>query len=193
MPRQTKNKRVIFPDGFKLEIKAEDAANFIDVGVLAGGGTITLNWEERQLDAGNYEDLINEAWKPTVAFSPSAILNFDPKVIVSLFPGLLETSLASGSAYPYPDENVDFVGGNHLTLKKCTIKLTHYTKDASENPTDVDIDWQFTLYNCTVDAGGSFNFKGVNEDGLSEVTVSFTGKPDPANAGRLFNFFRAND
>jgi hypothetical protein len=53
------------------------------------------------------------------------------------------------------------------------------------------VDWEFTLYNAKVDAGASMNFKGVNEDGLSEYTVSFTGRPDPAQSYRLFKFFRA--
>jgi hypothetical protein len=52
-------------------------------------------------------------------------------------------------------------------------------------------DWAFTLYNAKIDAGASMNFKGVNEDGLSEYTVSFTGKPDPSESYRLFRFFRA--
>jgi hypothetical protein len=52
------------------------------------------------------------------------------------------------------------------------------------------IDWQFYLYNAKVDAGASFNFKGANEDGLDEITVSFTGKPDPENSYRLFNLFK---
>ena len=33
--------------------------------------------------------------------------------------------------------------------------------------------------------------KGANEDGLDEITVSFTGKPDPASAYALANFFKA--
>jgi len=53
------------------------------------------------------------------------------------------------------------------------------------------VDWEFTLYNAKVDAGASMNFKGVNEDGLSEYTVSFTGRPDPTQSYRLFKFFRA--
>jgi len=51
------------------------------------------------------------------------------------------------------------------------------------------IDWQFFVYNAVVDAGATFNFKGTNEDGLNEITVSFTGKPDPANSYRLFKLF----
>lgn len=52
-----------------------------------------------------------------------------------------------------------------------------------------DMDWDFVFYNAKIEAGGSFNFKGVNEDGLNEITVSFTGKPDPDNSYRLFNYF----
>ena len=97
----------------------------------------------------------------------------------------------SGGAYA--GENVDYVGTERFTLKRATIRLTHYVEDASAStPPATDIDWQFTLYNATVDSGGSMNFKGLNEDGLNEITVSFTAKPDPVNANRLLNFFLAN-
>ena len=189
MPRQTNAKRIIFPDGFKLEIKPEGSQDFKDVGVLAGGGVMTYNWEERKIDAGNYKALVDEAFNPTVAFAPSAILNFDPEVIAVLFPGFLEATQASGG--PYAGEEVDYVGTERFTLKRATVRLTHYTKDESETPTDADIDWQFNLYNATVDSGGTMNFKGLNEEGLNEITVSFTAEPDTANANRLLNFFLA--
>ena len=77
----------------------------------------------------------------------------------------------------------DFEGDNGLAAAKVALTGTaikFYTA----------IDWQFILYNAKVDAGGSFNFKGVNEDGLNEISVSFTGQPDPANTFRLFRFFK---
>ena len=189
MPRQTNEKRIIFPDGFRMELST-DGTTFTDVGVLAGGGVFTMNWEERSIDAGNYEGLVEEAYKPTVAFAPSALLNFDPAVIAAVFPGFLESSASSGG--PYAGEEVDYVGTNRFTLKRATIRLTHYNVDATAGTeTDADIDWQFTLYNATVDSGGSINFKGVNEDGLDEITVSFTAKPDPKNMHRLLNCFLA--
>ncbi|NMA23672.1 MAG: hypothetical protein GX938_09245 [Spirochaetales bacterium] len=190
MPRQTNEKRIIFPDGFRMELKPEGAQDFTDVGVLAGGGVFTYNWEERKIDAGNYEDLVDEAFNPTVAFAPSALLNFDPAVIAAIFPGFLETTVISGG--PYAGEEVDYAGTNRFTLKRATIKLTHYNVDATGGQeTDANIDWQFTLYNATVDSGGTMNFKGLNEEGLNEITVSFTAKPDAANASRLLNFFLA--
>jgi len=51
------------------------------------------------------------------------------------------------------------------------------------------IDWQFVLYNALIDAGSSFNFKGANEDGVNELTVSFTAEPDYANGFRLLKLF----
>ena len=53
------------------------------------------------------------------------------------------------------------------------------------------IEWQFTLYNATVDSGASFSFKGVNEDGVNELTVSFTAEPDEDEGNRLFKLFIA--
>lgn len=190
MPRQTNAKQILFPDGFRMEIKPEGEQNFTDVGVLGGGGVFTYNWETRKIDAGNYKALVDEAYNPTVAFAPSPILNFDPVVIAKLFPGFLEASQASGG--PYAGEEVDYVGTERFTLTRATIRLTHYKVDATQGQeTDADINWQFTLYNATVDSGGTMNFKGLNEDGLNEITVSFTAEPDSANANRLLNFFLA--
>ena len=191
MPRQTNAKQILFPDGFRFELKLLGDQDFTDVGVLEGGGLFTYNWEERKIDAGNYKNLVDEAIKPTVNFAPSPVLNFDPEVIAQLFPGFLEATQASGG--PYAGEEVDLVGKERFTLKRATIRLTHYTVDATAGQeTDADIDWQFTLYNATVDSGGTMNFKGLNEDGLNQITVSFTAEPDSANANRLLNFFLAH-
>ena len=191
MPRQTNKKQILFPDGFRFEVKVDGDQDFTDVGVLAGGGVFTYNWEERKIDAGNYKTLVDEAFNPTVAFAPSAVLNWDPEVIAKLFPGFLEDSVSSGGAYV--GEEVNYAGTERFTLKRATIKLTHYNVDATDGQeTDADIDWQFTLYNATVDSGGTMNFKGLNEDGLNEITVSFTAEPDSANADRLLNFFLAH-
>ena len=192
MPRQTNEKNMVFPDGFRLEISTDGTigSTWEDVGVLAGGATVTFNWDEFYLDGGNYEGLVDKAINPTVALAPSAVWNFDATVIKNLFPGMFTIAVASS---PSAGTDVTYAGAsNQVTLKRSKIRLTHYTVDATGNTeTDADIDWQFTLHNAKIDAGGSFNFKGVNEDGLDEVTVSFTGKPDPANTFALFTFFQA--
>jgi hypothetical protein len=191
MPRQTNEKNLQFPDGFRLEISTDGTTGAVwkDVGVLSGGATATFNWDEFYMDGGNYEGLVDKAINPTVALSPSAVLNFDASVIASLFPGMFSSGAATS---PTTGTDVDYAGtSNQVTLTRSKIRLTHYTVDASGGlETDTDIDWQFTLHNAKIDAGGSFNFKGMNEDGLDEVTVSFTGKPDPASSYDLFTFFQ---
>ena len=277
MPRQTNKKSIIFPDGFKFGIDTGDG--FEDVGLLSGGSTATFNYDEFNLDAGNYEDLLSYAKNPTVALAPSAIWNWNTSVITKLMTGFAKVSNATGGT------NLEFKGNaRHFTLTRANLKLTHFngevskaleagditaldtsgtnndivtvpkatfvgalpwtTKidsvveiegmrevhvddkdlvssqgnfytdetnlyfivaaddlsnldDAKDEFTDTvvkaytSVDWEFTLYNAKVDAGASMNFKGVNEDGLSEYTVSFTGRPDPAQSHRLFRFFRA--
>ena len=44
MPRQTNEKNLIFPDGFKLEISTDGTtgSTWEDVGVLAGGATLKI-------------------------------------------------------------------------------------------------------------------------------------------------------
>jgi hypothetical protein len=192
MPRQTNEKKMMFPDGFRLEISTDGTVGsaWEDVGVLAGGATVTFNWDEFYLDGGNYEGLVDKAINPTIALAPSAVWNFDATVIKNLFPGMFAIDSANS---PTTGNDVTYAGdSNQVTLTRSKIRLTHYTVDASGgSETDADIDWQFTLHNAKIDAGGSFNFKGVNEDGLDEVTVSFTGKCDPADSHKLFTFFQA--
>lgn len=192
MPRQTKEKNMVFPDGFRLEISTDGTTGSVweDVGVLAGGATVTFNWDEFYLDGGNYEGLVDKAINPTIALAPSAVWNFDATVIKNLFPGMFTSAVASS---PTAGTDVTYAGtSNQVTLTRSKIRLTHYTVDATGGlEADTDIDWQFTLHNAKIDAGGSFNFKGVNEDGLDEVTVSFTGKCDPADSHKLFTFFQA--
>lgn len=191
MPRQTNQKSIQIPDGFRLEISTDGTTGAVwkDVGVLAGGATATLNWDEFYLDAGNYEGLVDKAKNFTFALAPTAVWNWDADVIAALFPGILKSEAATT---PSTGKDVTYDGAsNQVTLTRSKVRLTHYTTDATgETPADSYIDWQFTLHNAKVDAGASFNFKGVNEDGLDEITVSFTGKPDPASSFALFTFFK---
>lgn len=183
MPRQTNAKNLIFPDGFKLEIETAPAS-WTDIGVIAGGATLTFNWDEMYLDAGNYEGLVDKAINPTIALAPSAIWNWDIDTIKEMFGGLFSSTSATT---PETGKDLKYAGtSNQIAIARKTIRLTHFT-DAS----NTEIDWQFTLNNAKIDAGASFNFKGVNEDGLNEISVSFTGKPDPASTYSLFTFFKA--
>ncbi len=283
MPRQTNQKSIQFPDGFNLGIDAGEG--FYDMGLLAGGATVTLNWEDFYYDAGNYEGVVDKSKNPTLALAPSAFHNFHPDVVARMFPGFVSSADAGGS--PKAGDNVTYSGtSNQLTLTRVSVRLTHFP-DVPEDHTLIedditaldedgtnnqlvtiaktvfsgalpwtsavdgyvrindkdevpysdrdtiasrghfcaddtnlylivadgtyldlaaaktgeagtvveyydDIDWQFTAYNCKVDAGGQFNFKGVNEDGLDEITVGFTGRPDPSEEYRLFKFFKAD-
>ena len=184
MPRQTsETSGIMFPDGFKLEISTDGltGSTWEDVGVLAGGATMTLNWTEFHIDAGNYVDLVDKTKDPMVALAPSAVWNFDPAVIAHLFPGLLS---ATAATTPGTGTDITYAGtSNQVTLTRSKIRLTH-TNTASV------VDWQLTIENAIVDAGGTFNFKGMNEDGLDELTVSFTGKCSPTETYKLFKFFK---
>ena len=101
-----------------------------------------------------------------------------------MFPGFFNSADATS---PKAGTDITYAGtSNQVSLTRSKLRLTHYTDN---NLTTVD--WQFTLHNAKIDAGASFNFKGVNEDGLDEITVSFTGKPDPASTYALFTFFQA--
>ena len=280
MPRQTNQTSGIqFPDGFNLAIDSGDG--FEDVGLLEGGGTATMSWDDFYYDAGNYEGLVDKAKNPMFTISPSALLNWEPATIARCFPGIMEKNVA---ASPSAGFDVSYAGTtNQVTLTRVNIRMAHfpeekesYTMSSSitavadvsnnqmltmplSNLTDVltqsatlidgfifssgmsevsfadrdlvanrgnfytdatnmyfiveastyidpaaantvfdgtvvqfydTVDWIFTFYNSKIEAGATFNLKGVNEDGLDGFTVSFTNRPDPANSYRLFNFFK---
>ena len=184
MPRQTDQANYQFPDGFQLEVSKDDGSTWTDVGIVAAGATATLNWDEIRLDAGNYKDLIKKAKNFTCALAPSALWNWDPAAIVEVFDGILTKTTAST---PSAGDDLEFAGADNVVdLSDIQVRMTHYS-DALLTT----VDWQFTLFNANMDAGASFNFKGVNEDGLDEITVSFTGRPDPEDGFKLMKLFKA--
>lgn len=285
MPRQTSGKTIVFPDGFQMSINS--GIGYEDVGVMAAGATMTFNWDEVNIDAGNYEDLSDYAINSRAALQPSALWNWDPAVIANVFPGFLKTSVAVS---PTGGTDITYKGtSKRVTLTRVTVRLVHFsshlddvliatditaiTVSGTNNDyvtvpkstfsgaltwtTSIDgfvqitgmkevpmsaidavasqgcfatdttnlyfivakgtyaddggdnglaaakvaytgqalrfykaIDWQLLLYNAKVQAGGSMKFKGLNEDGLNEINVSFEGKPDPAQSFRLFRFFK---
>jgi hypothetical protein len=271
MPRQTASKEYIFPDGFQFAVNVGDG--FEDVGLVAGGATGTLTWDEMRLDGGNYLNVIKKAKNFRFQLSPSAIWNWDLSIFNKLFGG--GTEMSTGDLVNKPDHVVDLVSqsyrlthfdgqdartliadnitaldtdtvNDYITVPKSVFTTSlawttaidglvniegkhevhvsdkntagatgHFYTDATNlyfivaNGTYADlagaktaltgtkvvafnsIDWQFTLYNATVDSGASFSFKGVNEDGVNELTVSFTAEPDEEEGNRLFKLFIA--
>jgi len=192
MPRQTNQVNTQFPDGCKIEISTDGTtgSEWEDIGVLAGGVVATLNWDDYYLDGGNYEGLVDKAKNPVFAIAPSAVLNWDHDVTAHMFPGLMST--ADASETPVAGDNVTYAGtSNQVTLTRSKIRLTHYSV-AYASQADQYIEWQFTLHNAKIDAGATFNWKGVADDGLDEITVSFSGRPDPASSYVLFTLFEAS-
>jgi hypothetical protein len=184
MSRQTDHKNYLFPDGFQLEISTDDGSTWTDIGIVAAGATATLNWDDFRIDAGNYTKLVNRARNFTCALAPSALWNWDPDAIAKVFDGIFTKTTAST---PSAGDDLEFKGGDSsLELSDVQVRMTHYSDSALTTA-----DWQFTLFNANIDAGASFNFKGVNEDGLDEITVSFTGRPDPDDGYKLMKLFKA--
>lgn len=183
MPRQTAETNYQFPDGFKLEISTDGTtgSTWEDVGIVSAGATASFSWDKINIDAGNYKQLIRQVKNFKIALAPSALWNWDPAVIAHLFPGILSSTAATDPGIGFDVESA--ATSEVLTPTMSQLRMTH-TNTASA------VDWQFTIYNATIDAGASFNFKGVNEDGLDEITVSFTGEPDPAESYRLIKLFQ---
>ena len=185
MPNQTDQKNYQFPDGFALEVSLNAGSTWDDIGIVAAGATATLNWDEVRIDAGNFKGLIKKTKNHTCALAPSALWNWDPAKLVKVFDGLLSSSVAST---PEAGTDLSFAGtDNSVDLSDVQVRMTHYSNSAL-----TAIDWQFTLYNANIDAGATFNWKGATEDGLDEVTVSFTGRPDPEDGFKLMKLFKAS-
>lgn len=184
MPRQTDQANYQFPDGFKLEISTDSGSTWTDIGIIEDGANATLNWDVFRVDAGNYRKLINYARNISMALAPSPVMNWDATVIAKLFPGVLQVDTAST---PSAGKDVSYKGtGNHVELDACQLRMTHFTDTALNT-----IDWQYTLYNATIDAGATFNWGGTMSDSLDSITVSYTGEPDEDDGGALFNLFKA--
>lgn len=81
-------------------------------------------------------------------------------------------------------------GTSSVVLSRFIARLRHYTDDAL---TLYDV--ELKVFGVDLDAGLSFNFKGANEDGVDEITVSFTGNPDTdkTDGAQLLELFVAND
>jgi len=157
MPRQTNEKRIRFPDGFKMGI---DSGNgFEDVGVLAGGATATLSWTDFHYDAGNYVDLVDKSKDPTVVLAPSAILNFNPATIAKLFPGFLASA---STATPGDGFNLTYAGtSNQVTLNRVTVKLIHFSADDTATLVEDDIT--------------AYDESGTNNDLITVPKTTFSG------------------
>ena len=184
MPRQTTHANYQFPDGFRLEISTDSGSTWTDIGIIEDGANATLNWDVFRVDAGNYRKLINYARNITMALAPTPVINYDPDVIAKLMPGVLEVDTANT---PSAGKAVSYAGtGHHVELEDCQLRMTHYT-----NVANTTIDWQFTLYNATIDAGATFSWGGTMSDSLDSISVSYTGEPDEEDGGALFNLFKA--
>jgi len=135
MPRQTNQKSIIFPDGFKFGIDTGDG--FEDVGILAGGATCTFNWDDFSLDAGNYEQLLDYAKNPTVALAPSAIWNWNHSVINKLMLGFTKKTDATT---PTNGTDLEFAGNaKHFSLNRASLRLIHFDDEVVETLVDDDI------------------------------------------------------
>jgi len=157
MPRQTSEKRIQFPDGFKLGIDTGDG--FEDVGVLAGGATATLAWSDFHYDAGNYVDLVDKSKDPTIALAPSAILSWNPATFVNLFSGFMKST---ATATPDDGFNVEYAGtSNQISLTRATVKLIHFSADDIATLVEDDIT--------------ALDTSGTNNDLITVPKTTFSG------------------
>lgn len=79
-------------------------------------------------------------------------------------------------------------GTSSLVLDDFIIRLRHYTDVALST-----YDAEMTIHKAALDSGIQFNLKGVNDDGLNEITMAFTGDIDDSrtDGDQLFSLYIA--
>lgn len=80
-------------------------------------------------------------------------------------------------------------GTSSLVLDDYIIRIRHYN-----NVGLTTYDAEATIWKAALDSGIQFNFKGVNEEGMNEVTVAFTGSVDSSrtDGDQLFSLYIAD-
>ncbi|MGD8305149.1 MAG: hypothetical protein PVF17_00715 [Ignavibacteria bacterium] len=85
-------------------------------------------------------------------------------------PTTYEIVVDYGSNTPIASSTL-YAGASTIVMDAVAIQITHTDDDSLIR--------RLTLNSADIDSGGlAFNFKGANEDGIEEMAVSFTGKPD---------------
>lgn len=86
-------------------------------------------------------------------------------------------------------DNADLAGNAYFLTEDTLVLIVEQGKYASEADAETGIeditiqfyksfDWEFEVANATINAGASFNLKGVMEDGVNEFTASFTAEAE---------------
>jgi len=270
MSAQTNVSKYIIPDGMNIAISTDSGSSWSDIGLLAGGATLTHNFTKQTINGGNKNKIVDRIKDQTVALAPSALWSQDLAVFEKLGGGLYtrtavagtpvtgasQVVAANGWAYQkfikLTNQNYDgsavtvnsvtgsvdgllavntdyYIGRNEageygiFVLDSATVTTvnqtltinTDYTPAASSyitagtslleltsfqvrmrHYTDVGLtafDQEVYVYNAATDSGIQFNFKGQNEDGLFETTMSFTGSLDESRTSgdQLFKWLIA--
>jgi len=171
MPAQTTEEKFIFPDGMELSVSTDDGTSWTDLGTLGGGATCTYNYDKSEIVSGNNGTIRSRVKNETIALAPSALWSWNAENLEKISGGLITSTTDSSAGY------IIKAGSTSTTLDRFYARLRHYTDTAK---TDYDI--EFEVYGVEMDSGMEFNFKGAEDDGLSEITVSFTGNVDTSKS-----------
>lgn len=76
MPFQTTKEEYMFPGGAALEVSA-DGVTYYNMGTLAGGVTVTYNYDKKTTVSGNKGTIYSRATNETLALAPTALMSWD--------------------------------------------------------------------------------------------------------------------
>lgn len=97
MAAQTNVTKYIIPDGMNISISADSGSTWYDIGLLAGGATMTHNFTKETINGGNKTKVIERVKDQTIALAPSALWSQDLEVFEKLGGGLYSRTAVAGS------------------------------------------------------------------------------------------------
>lgn len=97
MSAQTTVSKYIIPDGMNISVSTDSGSSWFDIGLLAGGSTLTHNFTKETINGGNKAKIIDRVKDQTVALAPSALWSQDLEVFQKLGGGLYTRTAVAGS------------------------------------------------------------------------------------------------
>jgi hypothetical protein len=95
--KQTNEKKYILPDGMALELSTDNGVTFADAGLLAGGITLTHNFDKVPVNGGNLKIVTQSVKNQTLSIAPSALWSQDLAIYEKFGGGLYNRTAVAGT------------------------------------------------------------------------------------------------
>lgn len=171
MPVQTitRNGYIHYPDGVKAEIALKGASpTFVDLGVLDGDVTNSIEWSEKSYKSANAGELDKRA----TDFKVSGKLTFvdvSPEALAIIGCGLFTAETVTAGTGVNAGKAL-YAGTSSKTLTPYQLKFTHKDDDGKT--------YGLHLFSVTTKSGLPWNFKAATSDGVNVVELSYEATID---------------